>query len=89
MEITFSLDRGESGALVRIFDLNGYEVRRLFGEEGGARRFSCRWDGCREGSAVVSAGLYICLVEFIGQGGGVCRREKCCIAVASGMGLGF
>jgi len=74
---------GETGFLVRIFDLGGIEVRRLFGENGGARVFSCRWDGRANDGSCVRTGLYVCLVEFVRTGGGVCRREKKCIAVAA------
>ena len=72
---------GETGLLVRIFDLGGREVIRLFGEEGGARIFSCEWDGRRGGGGDSPSGLYICVVEFVTQGGVVCRREKRCIAL--------
>jgi hypothetical protein len=74
---------GETGFLVRIFDLRGIEMRRLFGEDGGARIFSCRWDGRMDNGSRVRTGLYVCLVEFVRTGGGVCRREKRCIVVAA------
>jgi len=80
--ITGDLAEGESGFFVRIFDLAGFEVRRIFGESGGARVFSCRWDGRANDNSPVRTGLYVCCVEFMGTGGGVCRREKKCIAVA-------
>lgn len=80
--ITGDLGDGESGFLVRIFDLAGFEVRRIIGERGGARVFSCRWDGRAHDGRPVRTGLYVCCVEFVGTGGGVCRREKKCIAVA-------
>ncbi len=80
--ITAALGEGETGFLVRIFDLGGFELRRIFGENGGARAFSCRWDGRANGGSPVRTGLYVCLVEFVGTGGGVCRKEKKCIAVA-------
>jgi hypothetical protein len=80
--ITGDLVEGESGYFVRIFDLAGFEVRRIIGEMGGARVFTCRWDGRANNDSPVRAGLYVCCVEFIGTGGGVCRREKKCIAVA-------
>ena len=72
----------EAGAVVRIFDLDGIEVRRIFGECGGASVFSIPWDGRANDGSRVRTGLYVCLVEYIGAGGGVCRREKKCIAVA-------
>jgi hypothetical protein len=80
--ITGDLGEGESGFLIRIFDLAGREVRRIFGEIGGARVFSCRWDGRANDNSLVRTGLYVCCVEFVGTGGGVCRREKECVAVA-------
>ena len=72
----------EAGVVVRIFDLGGIEVRRIFGECGGASVFSSRWDGRANDGSRVRTGLYVCLVEYMGAGGGVCRREKKCIAVA-------
>jgi hypothetical protein len=72
----------EAGFLVRIFDRDGYEIRRVFGECGGADVFSCRWDGRSSGGAPVRTGLYVCLVEYIGSGGKICRTEKTCIVVA-------
>jgi hypothetical protein len=74
---------GETGFLVRIFDIGGREVRRLIGEEGGARIFTCRWDGSGGNGAPVTTGLYICLIEFVQEGGWVCRRERRSIAVGS------
>ena len=82
VSVTGKRAEGETGFLVRIFDREGYELRRVFGECGGADVFSCRWDGRSEGGARARTGLYVCLVEYIGSGGGVCRREKTCIVVA-------
>jgi hypothetical protein len=80
--ITGSCAEGETGFLVRVFDLGGLEVRRVYGERGGARDFTCRWDGRANDGSRVETGLYVCCVEFTGRGGGVCRREKRLIAVA-------
>jgi hypothetical protein len=82
VSVTGKRAEGETGFLVRIFDREGYELRRVFGECGGADVFSCRWDGRSSGGARARTGLYVCLVEYIGSGGGVCRREKTCIVVA-------
>ena len=81
--ISGCLAEGETGFIMRVFDLGGAEVRRLFGEDGGARIFSCRWDGRADDGSRVRTGLYVCLVEFVRTGGGVCRKEKKCIAVAA------
>ncbi|MDZ7860203.1 MAG: lamin tail domain-containing protein [Candidatus Krumholzibacteriota bacterium] len=71
----------DSGFLVRIFNMEGMEVIRLAGEKNGADYFSLLWDGLdSEGRAVVT-GLYICVVEYFGLGGSVCRIEKKCVAV--------
>lgn len=80
--VTGKRAEGETGFLMRIFDRDGYELRRVFGEIGGADVFSCRWDGRSNGGAQARTGLYICLVEYIGPGGRVCRKEKTCIVVA-------
>ena len=71
----------ESGFFVRIFSIDGMEIIRLFAEEGGARVFSCRWDGRDREGAIVATGLYICVVEYVRMGGGVCRKEKRGIAI--------
>lgn len=73
--------RGECGFSVRIFSMDGFELRRLYGEEGGACIFTCRWDGRDAQNVPAATGLYVCLVEFVECGGGVCRRERGCIAV--------
>ncbi|MDD4856677.1 MAG: lamin tail domain-containing protein [Candidatus Krumholzibacteria bacterium] len=79
--ITGKRARDETGFLVRVFSLEGFEVRRIFGEREGSLEFSCRWDGRANDGSCVRTGLYVCLVEFTGAGGGVCRKEKTCIAV--------
>ncbi len=71
----------ESGFFVRIFSMDGREVRRLFAEEGGAKIFRCSWNGRGADGRIVETGLYICVVEFLETGGGVCRREKRGLAV--------
>jgi hypothetical protein len=81
--ITAALEEGETGLMVRIFNLDGLEIRRIFGENGGARVLSCRWDGRMNEGSLARTGLYVCLVEFVRTGGGVCRKEKTCIAVAA------
>jgi hypothetical protein len=82
-ETAITGERGddEAGVVVRIFDLDGIEVRHIFGECGGASAFSFRWDGRANDGSRARTGLYVCLVEYVGAGGGVCRREKRCIAV--------
>ncbi len=82
--ISGSLVTGERGFSVRIFDIEGFELRRLFGETGGARIFTCRWDGRDSHDEPVQTGLYVCLVEFVGRGGVVCRRERVLVAVYGG-----
>lgn len=82
--ISGSLITGERGFSVRIFDIDGFELCRLFGETGGAQIFTCRWDGRDSHGVPVQTGLYICLIEFIGRGGVVCRRERVLIAVYGG-----
>ncbi len=72
---------GETGLLVRVFDIEGVEIARLFGEEDGARAFVCAWDGKGAGGDDSPTGLYVCVAEFVARGGGICRREKRCIAL--------
>jgi hypothetical protein len=79
--ITGSAAESESGFFVRIFDIEGREVNRLYAEEGGAKIFSCSWDGRDMDGGMVDTGLYICVAEYSSMGGGVCRREKKGIAV--------
>ena len=74
--ITVSILPAETGCSVRIFDMNGMEVRRIIGISGSDRIFSCFWDGRSSSGTMVSTGVYICLVEFVGGGGVVCRRVK-------------
>ena len=74
---------GETGFRVRIFDMSGAEVKRIYAENGGAPSFSCRWDGRAKDGSMARTGLYVCLVEYVRTGGGVCRKEKTCIAVAA------
>ncbi len=81
--ISGSLRAGETGFRVRIFDMGGAEVRRVFAENGGAPSFACRWDGRGNDGSPARTGLYVCLVEYVRTGGGVCRKEKTCIAVAA------
>jgi hypothetical protein len=83
-ETAITGERGddETGIVVRIFDLDGVEVRCIFGEYGGASVFSIPWDGRSNDGSRVGTGMYVCLVEYVGAGGGVCRKEKKCIAVS-------
>lgn len=74
---------GESGFRVTVFDMGGSVVRRVYAEEGGGMLFACGWDGRSDSGGFVSTGLYICVAEYFCRGGGVCRREKRCVAVYS------
>ncbi len=75
---------GEAGFAITIFDMNGAVVRRILAEEDGAAVFSAVWDGRSASGGIVTTGLYLCVVEFLAPGGGVCRRVKRCIAVSDG-----
>ncbi|MBN2185538.1 MAG: lamin tail domain-containing protein [Candidatus Krumholzibacteriota bacterium] len=81
-EITGKCRRWESGFSVSIFDLRGIRIRRVFSERNGAKSFTCRWDGKSEDKRCLRAGLYLCVVEFTGSGGSVCRREKACVVLS-------
>ncbi len=82
--ISCRLIEGETGFRMTVFDIEGFGIRKLYAEDGGAKPVSCRWDGRSDGGRIVPDGLYPCAVEYVGPGGGVCRREKCCIAVGGG-----
>jgi len=71
----------DTGFLVRIFSIKGMEVICLTGEKNGANYFSSSWDGIDSKGRMVVTGLYICVVEYYGLGGSVCRVEKGCLAV--------
>jgi hypothetical protein len=68
----------------RIFDLEGREIARLASGPVGAPAVSFCWDGRDSAGRTAGTGLYICVVEFTGSGGGVCRREKGTVTVWSG-----
>jgi hypothetical protein len=75
---------GESFYAARIFDIEGRETARLAAGPIGAQAVSFTWDGRDRRGMVAGTGIYICVVEFVRSGGGVCRREKRTIAVWSG-----
>ncbi len=79
--ISGRLRKAESGFLVRVYNIDGVEVARVFGERGGARSYSCSWDGSDSSGRTVETGLYIFAVQYFGKGGLVCRVEKRCLAV--------
>ncbi len=68
----------------RVFDMSGREVSRLASGPVDAPAVVCGWDGRDSGGKPAGTGLYICVVEFMGSGGGVCRREKGTVAVWTG-----
>jgi len=68
----------------RLFDMSGREVSRLASGPVDAPAVSFGWDGRDSSGKRVVTGLYICVVEFTGSGGGVCRREKGTVAVWTG-----
>lgn len=76
---------GMEGVLIRIYDMNGMEVVRLFGEKRGADYYAFYWDGNDSRGDPVNTGLYICVAEYFSEGGDVMGREKKCIAVSSGV----
>ena len=74
----------DTGFLVRIFSIKGMEVICIAGEKNGANYFSSSWDGIDSEGRMVLTGLYICVVEYYGLGGSVCRIEKECLVVKGG-----
>jgi len=81
--ISGRLRESENGFLVRVYDIEGVEVARVFGEMGGARNYSCSWNGVDSSGRAVETGLYIFAVQYFGKGGSVCRVEKKCLAVSN------
>jgi hypothetical protein len=72
---------GEVSFRAAIYDLEGRELRKLPSGPMSAPAVSFVWDGKDRRGLQVGTGLYICVVEFIRGGGGVCRREKRALAV--------
>ncbi len=75
---------GEVSYGARIFDMEGREIARLASGPVGAPAVSFDWDGRDSRGRPAATGLYICVVEFNGGGGGLCRREKRTVAVWAG-----
>ncbi|MBU8921125.1 MAG: lamin tail domain-containing protein [Bacteroidales bacterium] len=75
---------GEFGCSITIYDMEGVAVKRLVAERGGASVLTCRWDGMSDNGFRLPTGLYICVAEFLGEGGRVCRRVKECFVVRNG-----
>ncbi len=75
---------GEVSYGARLFDMQGREIARLASGPIGAPAVFFVWDGRDSGGRPVITGLYICVVEFSGGGGGVCRREKRTVTVWAG-----
>jgi hypothetical protein len=67
-----------------LFDMSGREVTRLASGPIDAPAVAFGWDGRDSSGKPAGTGLYICVVEFTGSGGGVCRREKGTVAVWTG-----
>jgi hypothetical protein len=75
---------GEVSYGARLFTIDGGVVARLASGPVAAPAVSFCWNGRDSRGRVARTGLYICVVEFIGSGGGVCRREKRTVAVWAG-----
>ncbi|MCK4537432.1 MAG: lamin tail domain-containing protein [Candidatus Krumholzibacteria bacterium] len=75
---------GEYGCSITMYDMEGVAVKRLVAERKGALVLTCRWDGMSDRGLRLPTGLYICVAEFLGEGGRVCRRVKECFAVRDG-----
>jgi hypothetical protein len=82
LRIEASTRPGEGAFTVSIYDMKGIMVSRLISGAVEAGFVSCGWDGADGEGNPVPTGLYICVVEFMMQGGGVCRQEKCVVAVS-------
>jgi len=74
----------EEAYSARVFDLHGREIARLASGPIGAAAVSFAWDGTDERGDRTGTGLYICVLEFMCGGGGVCRREKVTLTVWAG-----
>jgi len=81
---TTASSAGEISYVARIFDLEGREIARLASGPIDAPAVSFCWNGSDSKGRTAGTGLYICVVEFTGSGGGVCRREKVTVTVWNG-----
>lgn len=54
-------------ALLRVFDAQGREVRRLFSARPESRMLRVAWDGRTEGGAAVSSGVYFARLDYLTQ----------------------
>lgn len=84
VRFTAAAGSGEAAYGAHIFNMDGREVMRLASGPVGAPAVSFTWDGRDSNGEMAGTGLYICVVEFMGSGGGVCRREKGTVAVWTG-----
>jgi hypothetical protein len=84
VRITAAVLPGEDSFNAFIYDMEGREIRRLPSGPVAASAVSFVWDGRDDCGRSVCTGLYICVVEFMGGGGGVCRRERRRLAVWAG-----
>jgi hypothetical protein len=74
---------GEGFFRAAVYDIEGREIRKLPSGPVAAPAVSFLWDGRDGDGRPVRTGIYICIVEFLSGGGGVCRREKLALAVRS------
>lgn len=81
VRITAAIGTGEWAFNAFVFDIDGVLVRRLAAGPSGAPVVSFLWDGLDGYGRTAPVGIYVCVVEFVVRGGGVCRRERCVITV--------
>jgi len=81
VRITAELRGTEEAFTASVYDIDGVLVRRLAAGRSGAPVVSFLWDGLDDGGRPVPVGIYVCVVEFMVRGGGICRREQCVIVI--------
>lgn len=81
VRVTAGLRTGEEAFGARVLDIDGALVRHLAGGPSGAPVVSFLWDGLDDDGVPAPVGIYVCVVEFMTRGGGICRRERCVIVI--------
>ena len=66
IHVQFAEDPGARNILLRIFDVQGRLVRRLWSGVTGTREVAVRWNGSADSGAPVASGVYFARVDYAG-----------------------